>query len=134
MMVARWRALGPWFDGAADRLRRGVGEGRVAVRTPVDKVLEQLDATLAQADDDLPLLAPVGVEHPDWSPADRAAFEDGLRSAVRDVVRPALERYRATIRETILPAARPDDRPGLVHVPGGRETYDALSNCTRPCP
>jgi uncharacterized protein (DUF885 family) len=125
-MVARWNALGAWFDARADRLRRGVGEGRVAVRTPVEKVLEQLGATLAQADDELPLLAPLAEDHPDWPAADRAAFRDGLRGAVGDVVRPALERFRSVIGETILPVARPDERPGLVHVPGGREAYDAL--------
>ncbi|HET9521261.1 MAG TPA: DUF885 domain-containing protein [Candidatus Limnocylindrales bacterium] len=125
-MVDRWFALGPWLDAHTDRLRRGVGEGRVAVRAPVEKVLEQLDTTLVRPDDELPLLDPLAAEHGDWPAADRAAFEDGLRAAVREAVRPALVRYRDGIQESILPAARSDDRPGLVHVPGGREIYTSL--------
>lgn len=125
-MVARWVALGPWFDGRAERLRRGVGEGRVGVRSTVAKVLDQLTSTLERPDVELPLLAPLAVDHPDWTAAERAAFAEGLRSAVRDVVRPAMERYRAVIRDEILPAARSDDSPGLAHVPGGREAYDKL--------
>lgn len=125
-MVSRWVALGPWFDARAESLRRGVGEGRVAVRSPVDKVLEQLESALKQPDEDLPLLAPVAIEHDDWPANERTAFVDGLRTAVRDIVRPAMERYRAVVRDEILPVARPDDRPGLVHVPGGPDAYDKL--------
>ena len=125
-MVARWTALGPWFDGHAERLRRGVGEGRIGVRSTVEKVFDQLTTMLERPDDQLPLLAPLAVDHDDWPAADRAAFESGLRSAVREIVRPAMERYRAVIRDEILPAARSDDRPGLTHVPGGREVYDRL--------
>ena len=39
-MVARWQALGPWLDQHAANLRRGLSEGRVAVRTPVDKAID----------------------------------------------------------------------------------------------
>ena len=84
------------------------------------------NSTLEQPDDELPLLAPVAVDHRDWPADERSAFVDGLRTAVRHVVRPAMERYRAVIRDEILPAARPDERPGLVHVPGGPDAYDKL--------
>ncbi|MDQ2965318.1 MAG: DUF885 domain-containing protein [Chloroflexota bacterium] len=125
-MVSRWRALGPWFDQHAANLRRGLAAGRVAVRTPVERAVEQIDGILARPDAELPLLNPLEAEHPDWSDADRDAFEEGLRSAVRDIVRPALARYGAVISEEILPAARPDDRPGILHVDGGREAYPRL--------
>jgi uncharacterized protein (DUF885 family) len=125
-MVSRWRALGPWFDQHAANLRRGLAAGRVAVRTPVERAVEQIDGILARPDAELPLLNPLGVEHPDWSDAERNAFEEGLRSAVRDIVRPALARYGAVISDEILPAARPDDRPGILHVDGGREAYPRL--------
>ena len=125
-MITRWVALGPWFDAHSERLRRGVGQGRVGVRSTIEKVLDQLTTMLERPDEGLPLLAPLAVDHGDWPPADRAAFERGLRSAVRDVVRPAMERYQAVVRDEILPAARSDDRPGLIHVPGGREVYDRL--------
>jgi uncharacterized protein (DUF885 family) len=125
-MVERWRALGPWLDVHAANLRRELANGRVAVRAPVDRVLDQLADVLAGPDDALPLLAPLKVAHPDWTAAERSAFEDGLRGAVRDVIRPALERYAAIVRDEIKPVARPDDRPGLVHVAGGPEAYGRL--------
>ena len=125
-MVARWRALGPWLDAHGENLRRELAAGRVAVLAPTERVLDQLADALARPDDDLPLLAPLRVDHADWSPAERGTFERDLRAAVHEVIRPALERYRAIVRDEILPAARPDDRPGLVHVPGGPEAYERL--------
>ena len=125
-MVARWRALGPWFDQGAANLRRGLAAGRVAVRTPVERAVDQIDGILRRPDAELPLLKPLEVAHPDWPAAEREAFADGLRSAVRDVVRPALERYGAVVRDEILPAARPDERAGILHVDGGSDAYIRL--------
>ena len=125
-MVARWQALGAWFDAHGENLRHELAAGRVAVQAPVDRVLDQLADALAKADGELPLLAPLRVDQPDWSPPDRAAFDGGLRAAVCDVIRPALERYHSVVRNEIRPAARSDDRPGLVHVAGGAETYARL--------
>ena len=125
-MVARWQALGPWFEQHAANLRRGLAAGRVAVRTPVERVVEQIDGILARPDPDLPLLKPLEPEHPEWAAADREAFAEGLRSAVRDIVRPALERYGAVVRDEILPNARPDERAGILHVDGGPDAYMRL--------
>jgi len=125
-MVARWQALGPWLDQHAANLRRGLASGRVAVRTPVERAVEQIDGILGRPDAELPLLKPLEEEHPGWPVAERAAFADGLRSAVRDIVRPALERYGAVVRDEILPAARPDERAGILHVDGGGDAYTRL--------
>ncbi|MEX2011212.1 MAG: DUF885 domain-containing protein [Chloroflexota bacterium] len=125
-MVARWRALGPWFDQEAANLRRGLAAGRVAVRTPVERAVEQMEGMLGRPDAELPLLKPLEVAHPDWPAAEREAFADGLRSAVSEVVRPALERYRGVVRDEVLPAARPDERAGILHVDGGRDAYTRL--------
>jgi uncharacterized protein (DUF885 family) len=125
-MVARWRALGPWFDQHGANLRRGLAAGRVAVRAPVERAVDQIDGILGRPDAELPLLKPLEADHPDWTPADREAFAEGLRSAVRDIIRPALERYGAIVRDEILPAARPDERAGILHVAGGAEAYTKL--------
>jgi uncharacterized protein (DUF885 family) len=125
-MVARWHALGPWLDQHAANLRRGLAAGRVAVRTPVEKAVEQIEEILGRTDADLPLLKPLEVEHADWTAADRDAFAEGLRSAVADVIRPALGRYGAVVRDEILPAARPDERAGVLNVEGGPEAYRKL--------
>jgi uncharacterized protein (DUF885 family) len=125
-MAARWRAFGPWFETHVANLRQALVAGRVGVRTPVERVLDQIDGLLAQPDEEGPFLAPLQVDHPDWASAERARFDEGLRAAVRDAVRPALAGYAAVVRDVILPAARPDDRPGLAHVPGGLDAYRHL--------
>ncbi len=125
-MVARWRAMGPYVDAEIANLRRALADGRVAVRTPVVRTLAELDETAGTPDDALGLLAPARADHPDWSPADLAAFRDGLAAAVREVIRPAFGRLRDVLHDEILPAARPDDRPGVVHIPGGAEAYREL--------
>jgi uncharacterized protein (DUF885 family) len=125
-LVERWRAMGPYMDRAIEGLRRRLEDGTVAVRTPLAKVIDQLDGVLAQPDRELPLLAPAQVEHPEWSSHDLAAFRDALTDATARDARPALERYRDVLRDEILPAARPDERPGIAHVEGGRAAYDLL--------
>jgi uncharacterized protein (DUF885 family) len=125
-MVARWRAMGPYVDATIASLRRSLAAGRVAVRTPVAKSIAELDQVTATTDVDLALLAPARRDHPDWDPADLATFRSDLADAVRDVVQPAFARLRAVLADEILPAARPDERPGIVHVPGGADAYRDL--------
>ncbi|HEX5239759.1 MAG TPA: DUF885 domain-containing protein, partial [Candidatus Limnocylindrales bacterium] len=72
------------------------------------------------------LAAPATEDHPDWSDADVAAFREGLMDAVSEVAAPAFQRYRQVLRSEILPKARPPERPGLCHLPGGAEAYRAL--------
>jgi uncharacterized protein (DUF885 family) len=125
-MVARWRAMGPWFEAHAANLRREAAAGRIGVRSPVAKVLDQLDGLLAQPDDAWPMLAPLAVAHADWPAGATTAFADGLRAAVRDVIRPAVAEYAAVIRDDVAPVARSDDQAGLANVPGGAEAYTRL--------
>ena len=51
-----------------------------------------------------------------------AAWEEERRTVAAEVVKPALARWVATIRE-LLPRARPSAQAGLVHLPGGEEDY-----------
>jgi uncharacterized protein (DUF885 family) len=125
-MVARWQGLGPWLDAYGANLRAGLAAGRVAVRAPVAKVVDGLRSTLAKPDESWPLLAPTRVEHPDWRAEDLRRFQEGLAAAVRDTVRPALERYLAVIETEVLPAARPDDTPGVSALPDGAAAYERL--------
>ncbi len=125
-MVARWRAMGPYVDATIDNLRRSLADGRVAVRTPVERAIAELDETAAAPDEELGLLAPARADHPDWSTADLEAFRTGLADAVREVVRPAFDRLRTVLAHEILPESRPDDRPGIAHLAGGAEAYRDL--------
>jgi len=125
-MVQRWRAMGPYLDVHASNLARGVAAGKVAVREPVQKVIEQIRALLALPNSRWPLLRPLQTEHPEWRREESAEFRDALTAAVRDVVHPALARYLRFLRREVLPKSRPQHRAGLIHLPGGLDCYRNL--------
>jgi len=125
-LAERWLDVARFVDVAIANVRDGLGVGLVAVRDPVERVIRELDDLAARPDDEWACLHPLAVDHPDWSPAERSEFDRSARAAVAEAVRPAFERYRAFLAESVLPAARPSDRPGLMHLPGGREAYDRL--------
>src|SRR5208337_645300 len=66
------------------------------------------------------------VPHDDWTEAERIVFYDGLSSAVRESVRPAFLRYLKFLESEVQPKARPQQFPGIMHVPGGSECYRHL--------
>ena len=117
-LVARWRAMPGFLDTHAARLRASAADGRTGVRALVTKAVEQLDELLARPDAEWPLMEPATEAH---------AIRDDLLQVVRDEIRPAFARYRALLVDELAPNARPDDRPGLVHVPGGVEAYRAMA-------
>jgi uncharacterized protein (DUF885 family) len=125
-MVARWRAMGPHIDEAGEGIRRGMARGQVACIAPVQRVIDEVRGLLATPPGDWRLARPAAEPHDDWPPAELAAFRDGLRAAVAEVVIPAFTRYLANLETEVLPAARPTDRPGLLHVPDGDAAYRAL--------
>ena len=125
-MVARWRLIGPLLDDHVANLRRGLAAGRIAVATPVRRVLATVADAIAASDDANALLEPLRTAHDDWSEADRTAFRDGLTSAVHDGIRPAFVRFHAFLAEEIAPRVRSDDEPGIGHLPDGPEAYRAL--------
>jgi uncharacterized protein (DUF885 family) len=125
-LVARWQKLASYLDGRAANLRRSLGQGRVATRESVERVLGQLDQLLARPGSQWVLAEPARAAHPDWTGADRKALKDGVEGAVEGAIRPAFERYRDVIRKQILPKARGDQQVGLSHIPGGKECYEKL--------
>ncbi|HYN69349.1 MAG TPA: DUF885 domain-containing protein, partial [Candidatus Eisenbacteria bacterium] len=125
-LTARWRAIDTYLDATIDGLRRAKASGRVAVRTPVDRTIDELRHLEALAPERWKLAAPADVPHDGWTAAEEAAFADGLRAAVREVAVPAFRRYREVLEDEIRPAARSADLPGLLHVPGGADAYRAM--------
>ncbi|HYM84915.1 MAG TPA: DUF885 domain-containing protein [Candidatus Dormibacteraeota bacterium] len=126
-MVARWAAMGPWLDRHVERLRVSLADGLVSPGSPVVRTLAEIEALLASPTEAWPLLRPAASERPGWGPEERSRFADGLLAAAALGLRPALERYRAFLADELLPRARSDDRPGLVHLPGGGEAYASLA-------
>src|SRR5207249_7630284 len=48
--------------------------------------------------------------------------------AVRDGIRPAFLRLGEVLRREILPRARPDEQPGILHIPDGATAYRRLTH------
>lgn len=125
-MVARWRAMAPHIDQAIEGLRRGMARGQVACVVPVERVIDEVRGLVGTPARDWRLASPAGETHDDWPPAELEDFRAELRAAVAEIVIPAFARYLEALKSEIVPAARPSDRPGLVHVPGGEDAYRAL--------
>ena len=117
-LLERWRAMPAYLDQAVADLRRGTAEGRTAVAMLCTKVIQQLDELLDKPDAEWPLAEPAN-QAPE--------IRDQLLEVIGQEIRPAFERYRAVIVDEIAPSARPDDRPGLGHIPGGAEAYRLLT-------
>jgi uncharacterized protein (DUF885 family) len=117
-LLDRWRAMPGYLDTAAARLREGAAAGRTGVATLVAKSIEQLDQLLARPDADWPLMAPA---------AEADAIGGELLRVVGEEIRPAFERYRALLVDELAGLARPDDRPGLAHLPDGDSAYRRMA-------
>jgi uncharacterized protein (DUF885 family) len=115
--LTRMRGSGAWLDQVSERLQAGASRRRLPVAPLVEQAISWAEAVLSKPDDS-PVLSPA--PPPGWARA--AAWEAERRSAVSDVVYPALARWVTTIRE-LLPRARPSDRAGVGWLPGGDEDY-----------
>jgi uncharacterized protein (DUF885 family) len=122
-LVARWRAFGPHVDQYTANLRAALADGLVAPAVLVRKAVGQLDGMLDRPVPEWALTGPARAERPGWPAADRDRFAAEVTAAVADGLAPALRRLRDTLATEVLPAARPDDRAGLCHLPGGEQVY-----------
>jgi uncharacterized protein (DUF885 family) len=115
--LTRLRRSGTWLDQLSERLRTGAAKGRLPVAPLVDQAISWAEGVLAE-----PVPGPVLSPRPPAGWARAAAWEEERRAVGAEVVKPALARWVATIRE-LLPRARPSGQAGLVHLPGGEEDY-----------
>lgn len=119
MLVDRYGKLGTMLDQGLERFREGLAKDHTPARINIERSLSQLDAYLASPLDG-DLLA--GVKGPaDWK--GEAAWREAITEQIATVVRPALERYRAALRDELLPAARGNDRAGLKWMTDGDDIY-----------
>ena len=115
--LTRLRRSGAWLDQIGERLRAGAAKGRLPVAPLVEQAIAWAEEVLAAPVPE-PVLAPA--PPPGW---DRTAeWEQECRAAAAEVVKPALARWLAIVRD-LLPRSRPSGRAGLVYLPGGAEDY-----------
>jgi uncharacterized protein (DUF885 family) len=115
--LARLDGLPQLLQTASARHREGTAAGRTAVERLVESSVAQLDLLMAD-----PTLGSVTrSEHDD------AGFVAAARTAVDDLVRPALRSYQEALRAEILPGARDDAHPGICFLPDGEVMYAALA-------
>ncbi|RJO69230.1 DUF885 domain-containing protein [Nocardia panacis] len=111
-LVRRYRGFGAMLDQAAQRFRDGLAAGRTPPRITIERSLHQVDGYLATdlgSDLFANIAGPVG-----WD--GEAAWRAELTEVARESIRPAFQRYRDALANDLLPAARPDDKPGLCHL------------------
>jgi uncharacterized protein (DUF885 family) len=125
-MVARWRAMGQYLHDHMNNLRQGLRDNRVAVGICVEKAIDEIKDLLANPDTEWSLLRPLGIRHDEWSEKERSDFQYGLTEAVRDFVRPAFALYLQFLQTEVLLRARPQELPGIGHLPNGAECYMRL--------
>jgi uncharacterized protein (DUF885 family) len=118
MAVERTRRYGDMLAQAAERYREGLAAGRTPARINIERSINQVEGYLASPLDADPFANLAGPEG--WDGLD--AWRAELTEIVRESVRPAFARYLDVMRGELLPVARPDDRPGLVHLTDGNGT------------
>ncbi len=111
--LARLRAYGPMVDATIEVLREGMSSGRTSARIVAERTIAQLDGLLGQPLEASPVVRMAQV-------ADDAARE-AVANAVRDVVRPADQRFLAFLRDEYLATTR--ELPGLISAPDGDALY-----------
>ena len=105
-----------------DRLREGVRSGRVPLARHAIDTVTKLTALLDDPNGPFSQQAPPM----EFTPREAEMWTTELAERVDRVVKPALRRLVAELTTTTVPAGRPDDRPGLLHLEGGVELYRRL--------
>jgi len=92
----------------------------------VERVLDELAAVEARPTDGWNLVLLAKDLPAEWSVAEREELQQELRDAVDKSLRPAFTRYAKFLQGEVLPVARPQDKVGLVNLPGGMDAYRQL--------
>jgi uncharacterized protein (DUF885 family) len=122
--IARLDALPQVVRQQAANLRAGFADGAVSNAASVQRIVDQIAAGIEAPPEQWPLWQAVATAE-GLADGDRAAFADAVRHRIDGPIRTAFREYLAVLRDEVLPAARPDDRAGLAHLPFGAACYAA---------
>jgi uncharacterized protein (DUF885 family) len=111
--LSRLRAYDAHMDATIQVLRDGMASGRTSARIVAERTITQLEGVLGTPVEASPVVR-----------MSRVADEDAraqVAAVVRDVVRPADQRFLDFLRDEYLATTR--EAPGLASAPGGEELY-----------
>ncbi len=115
--LSRLARSGEWIRQLASQLGAGARKGRYPVAPLVEQAIDWAEGVLSE-DAPAALLAPSPPAG--WDGA--ADWEEERRRLAREVAKPALAEWLETVR-SLREKARPAERPGLAHLPGGEADY-----------
>ncbi len=114
----------PAFIGQAiARLESGAASGVVPTDFNTAATIERVHELVASGD-----LRVRFASQPAPSDAEAGDWTERLEAAVDEHIVPAINAYVEALRDFTLPVARPADRPGLCHLPGGDAVYSRLAS------
>lgn len=125
--LARLGQLPGMLATEVDNLSAGLKRDRVASRGPAQRCLSQAKKLASAPISDWALGRPLAKEIPGVDPELLAPAREEVARLIQDEVAPALARYADFLEQEILPRARSVEEPGLCHLPGGKEAYQALA-------
>jgi len=114
--LARYSNLPKYLDDEIANLKEGLKLKYSAPKHNVEMVIAQMDAMLKAPVSDSPFVQMAKKDAP-------AAFRQQLEQLETQKIRPAIQRYRAFLKDTYLPAAR--TAVGVNANPSGDACYDA---------
>jgi uncharacterized protein (DUF885 family) len=112
------------IDKIIGRFREGMASGVVQPKLTVQRMIDQLDAQLAQGVEGSTFYGPVKHFPEGIAAADQERLRGVYVAMVRDEIHPALLRLRNFLKDEYLPAAR--EGVGLYYMEGGPRLYKFL--------
>jgi uncharacterized protein (DUF885 family) len=118
-LLERHRQIPRLLAQVTDRLRAGLDAGRTPARINIERSLNQVDKYLASPLDGDPFTRFRGPSGWDGE----AKWRAELAAIARDVIRPAVQRYRDFFADVLLPAGRSHEQAGLQWMVDGPALY-----------
>jgi len=114
-----------YLERAQSAMREGIEAGHVQPRFVTSKVLEQVEATLADGVEGSPFLGPLETFPEEITAPDRARLTNAYRAAVEERILPAYRELSEFLETEYLPASR-TGAPGLIGMKDGSGLYRYL--------
>ncbi|MEE2902832.1 MAG: DUF885 domain-containing protein [Myxococcota bacterium] len=124
-LLARYKQVSQSIDNEIENLARGAQDGLFANAESTNRVIEMVQKQLAQDLSDWPLMAPTKKAYTHSSTATWNSFRKEMTLVVSEQIKPALQRYHDALKQTVLPKARDNTKPGLASLPLGEKCYAA---------